>query len=200
MVGFLEATRYRAAYADAQKPGEDIPPAGFDSLQILVQNTVPLCGLVHERACLARTGSFDLSLPALADWEFIIRLSRFFDLAHLRTATVVTPAQRTVPAPGAPLQAMQTIYARYRALTEQIPLLHAQQQAALEALSRPSSPPRPIILTATVCRERKLDLYAPCPCGSGKKLKFCHYNQPADLAWPAPPRLAQDTARALVLA
>ncbi len=200
LVGFLEATRYHAAYAEANHPGIAAPAAGFDSLQILVQNTVPLCGLVHARACLAKTGSFDLSLPALADWEFVIRLSRFFDLAHLRLATVLPVPKHQAPLPAAQLQAMRAIYARYRALTEPIPLLHAQQQAALDALSRPPAPPKPIILTATACRERALDLYAPCPCGSGKKLKFCHYNQPAEPGWLLPGRPSASRTQSLVAA
>lgn len=200
LVGFLEDTRYRAAYAEARTPGEAAPAAGFDAMQILVQNTVPLCGLVHARACLARTGSFDLSLPALADWEFVIRLSRFFDLAHLRTASVLPAAQFHAPTPVAQAQATRLIYNRYRTLTETIPVLRAAQQAALDTLSHPPALPKPTILTATVCREHTMDLYALCPCGSGKKLKFCHYNQPADLAWLSPVRPALGQPRSLAAA
>ncbi len=200
LVGFLDNTRYQAAYADTRLPGTPAPAAGFDSLQLLAHNTVPLCGLVHARACLAQTGSFDLSLPALADWEFVLRLSRFFDLAHLRIASVLPAVSRRAAEPAVQEQAMRAIYDRYRALTQHIPVLRAQQQAALDAVSRPSAPPKPIILTATVCRERKMDLYAPCPCGSGKKLKFCHYNQPANPDWLLGDRPTASQPRSLVAA
>ena len=194
LAGFLESNHYRAAFANVDGGGDAPPPAGFDTARILVQPSVPLIGLMHERALLASVGPFDPSLPAHDDWEFTLRLSRLFTLAHL---PAVTAAHQDTPPAASPedsLAATRMVYERYASLAEASPGIPAAQAAVLDALAA-LSPERAedapalsptVILNPAVCRQLRLDPHRRCPCGSGKKLKACHYNKPIDRARVAP--------------
>lgn len=56
---------------------------------LLVQNVVPVCCVVHERACLEQTGKFDETLPVLEDHDLWIRfMLAEFSFQRVAGATV----------------------------------------------------------------------------------------------------------------
>lgn len=70
----------------------------WDDAEIMVGNYIPNCCLL-VRTDAARSAGFDASLPALEDWEFIMRLSALGRLVHLPMTTCryhVKPASRNM--------------------------------------------------------------------------------------------------------
>jgi len=67
---------------------KDIPYSyDFDYDQILVTNFIPVLCFMHEKACFKGTGLFDESLKVLEDWDLWIRMSREYELYHIKKAT-----------------------------------------------------------------------------------------------------------------
>ncbi|MSU21220.1 MAG: glycosyltransferase [Pedosphaera sp.] len=100
LVGYLEQSGSKIAYTDGYRAqqevhgnhyvitGRDVPYSqNFDRDLILVGNFVPILRLMHQRVCLAETGGFDESLPAVEDWDLWIRLSRYNHPAHISEIT-----------------------------------------------------------------------------------------------------------------
>ena len=100
LITFLEASEYRVAYADAFRAKQervnksyvvtirDVPySSDFDYDRILLRNFIPFLCVVHEKSCLKQAGYFDETLSTLEDWDFLIRLSRRFEMCHIRKVT-----------------------------------------------------------------------------------------------------------------
>jgi glycosyltransferase involved in cell wall biosynthesis/cyclopropane fatty-acyl-phospholipid synthase-like methyltransferase len=100
LVKFLENSEYKIAYTDAvmaqqeKQNGEyvtvhrSVPYSlDFDNDKILVSNCTPNLCLMHEKSCLDEVGLFDESLSTHEDWDLIIRLSRKFNIAHIKETT-----------------------------------------------------------------------------------------------------------------
>ena len=100
LVNFLENQEYKLAYTDAYRviqekqnsnyvvKKKDMPfSLDFDYDRILVENFVPILCLMHERSCLEEIGLFDEKLTVCEDWDFLIRLSRKFEIAHVKKVT-----------------------------------------------------------------------------------------------------------------
>lgn len=60
----------------------------FSADRLAVQNFIPVNTFSHPRAIVDRIGGFDESLPALEDWEFLLRLSDSLPFFHIRRTTV----------------------------------------------------------------------------------------------------------------
>ena len=100
LVNCLENGEYKVAYTDAYMVTQerknsnyvvkkkDIPFSfDFDYDRILVENFVPVLCLMHERSCLEEIGLFDENLTVCEDWDFLIRISRKFEIAHVKKVT-----------------------------------------------------------------------------------------------------------------
>lgn len=101
LVGVLEQTGCTVAYTDAYRAyqervedgsyvtrGRDLQYSNdFDRDIILVSNLLPICCLMHERACLDRVGLFDEALATHEDWDLLIRLSRHYAPVHIKRVT-----------------------------------------------------------------------------------------------------------------
>lgn len=60
----------------------------FSRAALLVQNFIPVNAWTHPRHCLESVGGFDEGLPALEDWDMLLRLSAHFAVEHLKVHTV----------------------------------------------------------------------------------------------------------------
>jgi glycosyltransferase involved in cell wall biosynthesis/MoaA/NifB/PqqE/SkfB family radical SAM enzyme len=60
---------------------------GYSRDTLLVSNYIPINTWAHRWSCLERAGFFDESLPALEDWELLLRLARHTDFRHAPTVT-----------------------------------------------------------------------------------------------------------------
>lgn len=60
----------------------------YDKLRLQVCNYIPINTFCHPRSLLDRVGLFDESLPALEDWDLLVRLSRVADFVHVQRVTV----------------------------------------------------------------------------------------------------------------
>lgn len=100
LIKFLENGEYKIAYTDAvmaqqeKKNGEYVTvnrsapySLDFDNDKILVSNCTPNLCLMHEKSCLDEVGLFDETLSTHEDWDLIIRLSRKFNIAHIKETT-----------------------------------------------------------------------------------------------------------------
>ena len=100
LVKFIENSEYKIAYTDAvmaqqeKQNGEyvtvqrSVPYSlDFDNDKILVSNCTPNLCLIHEKSCLDEVGLFDESLSTHEDWDLIIRLSRKFNIVHIKETT-----------------------------------------------------------------------------------------------------------------
>ncbi|SMC23452.1 Glycosyltransferase, GT2 family [Andreprevotia lacus DSM 23236] len=75
----------------------DIPyrHGGFSLERLQVSNYIPVNTWCHPLAATQRIGFFDESLPALEDWEFLLRLSGQYQLVHLEAPTVEVRVRET---------------------------------------------------------------------------------------------------------
>ena len=101
LVDVLEKTGSKVAYTDACRAHQKKAPDGtyvthrhdvpysqdFDRDLILVGNFIPICSLMHERACLDTIGLFDETLATHEDWDLLIRLSRHYTPRHIKRVT-----------------------------------------------------------------------------------------------------------------
>lgn len=100
LVKFLENSEYKIAYTDAvmaeqeKQNGEyvtihrSVPYSlDFDNDRILLSNCTPNLCLMHEKSCLDEVGFFDETLSTHEDWDLVIRLSRKFNIAHIKETT-----------------------------------------------------------------------------------------------------------------
>ncbi len=100
LVHYLENSDHKIVYTDAHRAHQvkengqyvtqkiDLPYSqDFDYDQILVSNFVPVLCFMHEKSCLDKTGLFDESLPVVEDWDLWIRMSRFYEMPHIKKVT-----------------------------------------------------------------------------------------------------------------
>jgi glycosyltransferase involved in cell wall biosynthesis len=100
LVNYLEGSNHKIAYTDAHRAHQvkekdkyittkiDLPYSqDFDYDKILVTNFVPVLCFMHEKECLEKTGLFDESLPVLEDWDLWIRMSRIYEMTHIKKVT-----------------------------------------------------------------------------------------------------------------
>ncbi len=210
LVTFLENTGYEVAYADALRAHQHRNAAGeyetwhrdqpystdFDYNIILCGNFSPVQCYMHAKSCIDAVGGFDTTLTSHEDWELWLRLSRRYDCVHLKKTT----SEFTWRQDGSTMTGVGTqnndfarttalIYRKHYAEATD-PRVRAHYDAFLnqweQAQPSHTSPAKPVLvaptvtLTARVIKERGLNPYQPCPCGSGEKLKFCHYNAEID--------------------
>lgn len=154
LVGLLRKTGAKVAYSDAVTGPADHPggtpaaadrprqrSAGLCRLELLVANAIPLGCVLHARECLEASGPFDPSLVANEDWDFLIRLSRHFDMAALCRATIDVRAgdDGGIPSPARVrdlLRSTREIHARYRMYAEGDDALLGRQEAVQAGLRR----------------------------------------------------------------
>ena len=154
LVGLLRKTGAQVVYSDACLPPAEYPAgptvaadlcrarsAGHCRLELLVANVIPLGCVLHARECLQASGPFDPALVTAADWDFLIRLSRHFDMASLSRATIDVRAGDAAGPPTAAevrdlLRATREIHARYRMYAEGDEVLLGRQEAVQERLHR----------------------------------------------------------------
>ncbi|WP_374480014.1 glycosyltransferase [Zoogloea sp.] len=60
----------------------------FSADRLAVQNFIPVNTFSHPRAIIDQIGGFNESLPALEDWEFLLRLSDVLPFCHIHRTTV----------------------------------------------------------------------------------------------------------------
>lgn len=60
----------------------------FSADRLLVQNFIPVNTFCHPMAAVQTIGRFDESLPALEDWEFLLRLTKVLPFLHIHRTTV----------------------------------------------------------------------------------------------------------------
>ncbi|HBH60308.1 MAG TPA: hypothetical protein DDX85_00905 [Nitrospiraceae bacterium] len=100
LVAYLHDSDCKVAYTDAYRSiqvkengqyvtkKKDLPYSyDFDYDQILVTNYIPVNCVMHEKACLDETGLFDETLPVFEDWDLWIRMSRRFQMQHIKKTT-----------------------------------------------------------------------------------------------------------------
>jgi glycosyltransferase involved in cell wall biosynthesis len=97
---FLQRSGYRVAYTDGQveiqKPINGIYRTisskvefsiDFSRATIYQGNITPVLCVMHERACLDRSGMFSEYLAAHEDWDLWLRMARRYDFAHIPEVT-----------------------------------------------------------------------------------------------------------------
>jgi FkbM family methyltransferase len=148
LVKFLENSEYKIAYTDAvmaqqeKQNGEyvtinrSVPYSiEFDKDKILVSNCTPNLCLMHEKSCLDEVGLFDETLSTHEDWDLIIRLSRKFDIAHIKETTCEFTQRNDGTNTSSHNRAdftrtREIIFNRYRQYAEANPtILEAQKEA-----------------------------------------------------------------------
>ncbi|MCP9296734.1 MAG: glycosyltransferase [Planktothrix agardhii LY1] len=148
LVKFLENSEYKIAYTDAvmaqqeKQNGEyvtvhrSVPYSlDFDKDKILVSNCTPNLCLMHEKSCLNEVGLFDETLSTHEDWDLIIRLSRKFDIAHIKETTCEFTQRNDGTNTSSDNRAdftrtREIIFNRYRQYAEANPtILDAQKEA-----------------------------------------------------------------------
>ena len=142
--------------------------------RILARNILPgFCsnGLMR-REVMASIGGFDPSLPAIEDWEFLIRATRLFDVAQVDAPlsryhdgpSVDLAAQRRSLQFAANMQARMMLYRRYRqdmrAAGAEIAFLKDSARRHLAAGARGRWPASEALLRALRREPWRLDLYA----------------------------------------
>ena len=152
LVTFLETTKSKVAYTNAYRRIQknvdgnyvtlmrDLPYTyDFDYDRILIGNSVPVICFMHERSCVDAVGFFDETLPSLEDWEFWIRVSRYYKIHHVDRVTcefrwredqsTMTSARRQEF-----LGITKAIYSKHHDLTASKPLVSLAQQLNLQYL------------------------------------------------------------------
>jgi glycosyltransferase involved in cell wall biosynthesis/radical SAM superfamily enzyme YgiQ (UPF0313 family)/Tfp pilus assembly protein PilF len=100
LVTRLETTDFRVAYTDAHRAHQvkekgryvttcrDLPYShDFNADHLLVANQFPVLCLMHEKACLEKSGLFDETLTTHEDWDLWIRLSLHYPFSHIKKVT-----------------------------------------------------------------------------------------------------------------
>jgi len=161
LVEVLEKTGCRIAYTDAYRAHQEKAPDGtyathrhdlpysedFDRDLILVSNFIPICCLMHERACLDTIGLFDETLATHEDWDLLIRLSRHDMPRHIKRVTAefswrTDGSTTTSSQQGDFKRSRALIFSRYASEAQRNPHVLYPQREILEkdgqALTTPS--------------------------------------------------------------
>lgn len=145
LVSFLESSNRKVAYTDAYrtcqikdntkyivKNRELRYSQDFDYGQILVHNFIPIICLMHEKACLVEVGLFDESLVTHEDWDLLIRLSRKFEIHHIKNITCeftwrIDGSSMLTERRAQILISFEKIYTKYKTHTENEPQIRKSQ-------------------------------------------------------------------------
>ena len=132
LVMFLEGSDFQVAYTDAKRTlymkeqehyvvkDQDVPYSiDFNNESILWQNYVPMLCLMHAKSCIEQVGGFDETLSTHEDWDLMIRLSRSFDIHHIKSVTAefswrTDGTSTTSQRPEDFLRTKQIIHEKYR--------------------------------------------------------------------------------------
>ncbi|MEN6386358.1 MAG: glycosyltransferase, partial [Phycisphaerales bacterium] len=100
LADFLENSEFKIAYTDAyrilQKKENDsyitiskeiYHSQDFNREYFLIASYIAVQSIMHEKACLDKTGFFDETLTTHEDLDMWIRLSHWFDFAHIPQVT-----------------------------------------------------------------------------------------------------------------
>ncbi|HBG26629.1 MAG: hypothetical protein A2Y10_04680 [Planctomycetes bacterium GWF2_41_51] len=100
LTDFLETSEYKAVYTDAYRvlqerrndkyvtiAKEIYHSQDFNRDYFLVASYIAIQSIMHEKACLEKTGYFDESLATHEDLDMWIRLSHWYDFAHIAKVT-----------------------------------------------------------------------------------------------------------------
>ncbi|MCE5339726.1 MAG: glycosyltransferase family 2 protein [Planctomycetaceae bacterium] len=100
LTNFLQTSEYKVAYTDSyrilqEKQGdkyitiskEIFQSQDFNRDYFLVASYIAIQSIMHEKACFDKTGYFDESLATHEDHDLWIRLSHWFDFAHIAKIT-----------------------------------------------------------------------------------------------------------------
>ena len=152
LVNFLESNEFNVAFTKACRAYQtiendkyiitkrDIPyTADFDEDKILINNTIPVLCVMHEKSCLEEVGLFDENLTSHEDWDLWIRMSRKFRFAHINEltcefrwrddGTTMTGERRKDF-----LKTMEIIYEKYNQYTKDRPRIHLEQKKNMLSL------------------------------------------------------------------
>jgi len=173
LVNCLETTDFSVAYTDAHRAHQgkekgryattcrDLPYShDFNADHLLVANQFPVLCLMHEKACLEKSGLFDESLTTHEDWDLWIRLSLHYPFIHIKKVTCEFSWRQdgstmTSQKSADFLRTLEIIYAKYQKYLQDRPHLKAAQQVFLEKqrealkISTPEG-------AAAVCRSKGL--------------------------------------------
>jgi glycosyltransferase involved in cell wall biosynthesis len=157
LVTALETSEYKAAHTNAvrslqvQKDGKYVEvdrtvpyTRAVNHDDLLVQNMVPVLCVMHEKACLEKTGFFDETLKTHEDWDFWIRMSKYYRFKHIPEVTsLVTWREDGTTMSSSKREEFrkipERIYARYRDWAKDKPDVKARQAARLRMLGAPVS-------------------------------------------------------------
>ncbi len=100
LVGALQASGKQVAYSDCVSVSFLPTDTGFKETErenvfhkeatregLLIDNCFPPLVMVHERACLEKTGLFDVDLRGHEDWDLTIRLALHYEFEHVHQIT-----------------------------------------------------------------------------------------------------------------
>jgi len=150
LVTFLETTEYRVAYTDALRAHQakdkgryvttckDLPYSrDFEQDHLLVTNQFPVLCVMHEKACLEKSGLFDESLTTHEDWDLWIRLSRHYPFFHIKKVTCEFTWRQdgsTMTSQKAAdfVRTLEIIHAKYQEHLQDRPHLKVWQQQFLQ--------------------------------------------------------------------
>ncbi len=69
----------------------------FSRDNLLVQNFIPVNAWSHPRQWLDEVGGFDVELPALEDWDMLLKLSARYSVEHVQAQTVQVHIRQESP-------------------------------------------------------------------------------------------------------
>jgi glycosyltransferase involved in cell wall biosynthesis len=86
----------KVAYTDSYQAIQEKQPDGLyktvdrkvshsydvSHIMLLKKNWIPMLCVMHARECIYRAGNFDEYLRTLEDWDFLIRLSKYYKFNH----------------------------------------------------------------------------------------------------------------------
>ncbi len=97
---FLRHSEYRVAYTDARRDVQEPQDGAYTTVaadhpysinffrpRLHKGNITPVLCVMHERACLERSGLFAEYLKAHEDWDLWMRMARHYDFAHIPKVT-----------------------------------------------------------------------------------------------------------------
>jgi glycosyltransferase involved in cell wall biosynthesis len=84
----------------------------FETDSFLKTNITPVLNVMHARFCWEVVGEFDESLPLLEDWDYWIRLSRYWNFVYVPTITAEIRVREDRPDNLTQLNALQFVPTR----------------------------------------------------------------------------------------
>ena len=159
LVAFLEQSHYQVAYTDAWQimqrkehgeyieTGRSVPYSqDFNRDMLLISNCFPVLCMMHEKACLEKTGIFDETLTTHEDWDLWIRMSRHYTFAHLKEVTAeftwrMDGSSMTSRISEDFLRTKQLIYQKYEEYFRLQPHLISVRDQRLGDLENRANPP-----------------------------------------------------------